>query len=127
MQQVIEQVLDNLQLKNYFRSKNFMFELLQWLIQKMQTTRNFCEKKKLCTINTSLHVLPWLSCQDLAMILTSVPCIMICHDLDKGTMVNHDLARFTMIMARVPWLRTLEYLISSSRVFLHLFLIQDAR
>ena len=32
---------------------------------------------------------------------------MICHDLDKGTMVNHDLARFTMIMARVPWLRTL--------------------
>ena len=22
-------------------------------------------------------------------------------------MVNHDLARFTMIMARVPWLRTL--------------------
>ena len=26
----------------------------------------------------------------LAMILTSDPCIMICHDLDKGTMVNHD-------------------------------------
>ena len=47
------------------------------------------------------------SCHDLAMILTSVPCIMICHDLDKDTMVNHDLARFTMIMARVPWLRTL--------------------
>ena len=41
------------------------------------------------------------------MILTSVPCIMICHDLNKGTMVNHDLARFTMIMASVPWLRTL--------------------
>ena len=32
---------------------------------------------------------------------------MICHDLDKGTMVNHDLARFTMIMARVLWHRTL--------------------
>ena len=32
---------------------------------------------------------------------------MICHDLDKGTMVNHDLARLTMIMASVPWLRTL--------------------
>ena len=43
----------------------------------------------------------------LAMILPSVPCIMICHDLDKGTMVNHDLARLTMIMASVPWLRTL--------------------
>ena len=47
------------------------------------------------------------SCYDLAMIVTSIPCIMICHDLDKGTMVNHDLARFTMIMASVPWLRTL--------------------
>ena len=58
-------------------------------------------------INTSLHVLLWLYCQDLAMILTSVPCIMICHDLGEDTMVNHDLARFTMIMARVPWLRTL--------------------
>ena len=41
------------------------------------------------------------SCHDLAMILTSVPCIMISHDLDKGTMVNHDLARLTMIMASV--------------------------
>ena len=30
---------------------------------------------------------------DLAMILTSVPCIMISHDLDKGAIVNHDLAR----------------------------------
>ena len=80
-----------------------MSKVLQWLIQKLQTTRKFCEKNKLCTINTSLHVLPWLSCQDLAMILTSVPCIMICNDLDKGTMVNHELARFTM----VPWLRTL--------------------
>ena len=47
------------------------------------------------------------SCHDLAMILASVPCIMISHDLDKGTMVNHDLARLTMIMASVPWLRTL--------------------
>ena len=73
----------------------------------MQTTKNFCEKNKLCTINTSLHVLPWLSCQDLAMILASIPCIMISHDLGKGTMVNHDLARLTMIMASVPWLRTL--------------------
>ena len=42
----------------------------------------------------------------LAMILTSVPCIMICHDLYKGAMVNHNLARLTMIMASVPWLRT---------------------
>ena len=41
------------------------------------------------------------------MILTSVPCIMICHNLDKCTMVNHDLATLTMIMASVPWLRTL--------------------
>ena len=41
------------------------------------------------------------------MILTSVLCIMISHDLDKGTMVNHDLARLTMIIASVPWLRTL--------------------
>ena len=32
---------------------------------------------------------------------------MICHDLDKGTMVNHDLAALTMIMASVPWVRTL--------------------
>ena len=29
------------------------------------------------------------------------------HDLDKGTVVNHDLARLTMIMASVPWLRVL--------------------
>ena len=49
----------------------------------------------------------WLSCQDLAMIVTSIPFIMICYDLDKGTMVNHDLARLTMIMARVQWLRRL--------------------
>ena len=47
------------------------------------------------------------SCHDLAMILASVPCIMISHDLGKGTMGNHDLARLTMIMASVPWLRTL--------------------
>ena len=47
------------------------------------------------------------SFHDLAMILTSVPCIMVCHDFDKGTIVKHDLARFTMIMARVPWFRTL--------------------
>ena len=33
--------------------------------------------------------------------------IMISYDLGKGTMVNHDLARLTMIMASVPWLRTL--------------------
>ena len=66
---------------------------------KIADTRNCCEKNKLCTTNTSLHVLPWLSCHDLAMIMASVPCIMIYHDLDKGTMVNHDLARFTMIMA----------------------------
>ena len=32
---------------------------------------------------------------------------MICHDLDKGIMVNHDLARLTMTMASVPLLRTL--------------------
>ena len=109
MQQIIEQVLNNFQLKNYiFDQKIFCPKLLQWLIQKLQRTRNFCEKNKLYTINTSLNVLQWLSCQDLAMILTSVPCTMFCHDLDKGTMVNHDLARFiTMIMARVPWLRTL--------------------
>ena len=55
----------------------------------------------------SYHIYLVNSCQGLVMILTSVPCIMICHDLDKDTMINHDLARFTMIMARVPWLRTL--------------------
>ena len=48
----------------------------------------------------------------LAMILTTVPCIMFCHDLDRGTMVNHDLARLTMIMASVPWLRTLGYFVT---------------
>ena len=70
MQQIIEQVFDKFQLKNYFRSINFRSpKLLQWLIQKLQTTKNFCEKNKLCTINTSLHILPWLSWQDLAMIL----------------------------------------------------------
>ena len=47
------------------------------------------------------------SCHHLAMILTSVPCIMICHDLSKGTLVNYDLATLTIIMAIVPWLRTL--------------------
>ena len=49
----------------------------------------------------------------LAMILTSDPCIMICRDLDKGTMVNHDLARLTIIMASVLWLRTLGCLIAT--------------
>ena len=43
----------------------------------------------------------------LAMILPNVPCIMICNDVGKDTMVNHDLTRLTMIMANVPWLRTL--------------------
>ena len=96
-------------------------KLLQWLIQKLQTTRNFCGKNKFGTINTSLHVLPWLSCQDLAMIMTSVPCIMICHDLEKVTIVNHDLARFAMIMARVPWLRTLgSYTITLKTNLLHI-------
>ena len=47
------------------------------------------------------------SCRDLAMILTRVPCIMISHDLDKGTMVNHDLARLTMILASVTCVRSL--------------------
>ena len=32
---------------------------------------------------------------------------MISHDLDKGTMVNHDLARLTMILASVECLRLL--------------------
>ena len=43
----------------------------------------------------------------LGRIMTSVPYIMISYDLDKGIMVNHDLARLTMIMASVSWLRTL--------------------
>ena len=51
-------------------------------------------------------ILSW-SCYDLAMILTSVPCIVISRDLDKGTMVNHDLARLTMILASVACLRSL--------------------
>ena len=84
-----------------------MSEVITKAHSEIRDDNEFCEKNKLCIINTSLPVLPWLSCQDLAMILTRVPCIMICHDLDKGTMVNHDLARFTMIMASVPWLRTL--------------------
>ena len=46
---------------------------------------------------------------DLAMILTNVPFIMICHNIDMGTMVNHDLARLTMITSSAPWLRTLGY------------------
>ena len=57
-----------------------------------------------------MYVLPWLPCHDLALILTSVPCIMISHDFDKGTMVNHDLARLTMILASVACLRSLGYL-----------------
>ena len=107
VQQITEQVLDNFQIKNYFRSINVMYEVITMANWKLQTPRNFCGMNKLCTINTSLHVLQWLSCQDLAMILTSFPCIMICHDLDKDTMVNHYLGRFTMIMTRVPWLPTL--------------------
>ena len=35
------------------------------------------------TIKSSSHVKPWLCCYDLTMILTSVPCIMISHDLDR--------------------------------------------
>ena len=59
------------------------------------------------TVGNSSHFLPQLSCDDVAMILISVPCIMICHDLDKGTMANHDLARLTMILASVACLRSL--------------------
>ena len=55
----------------------------------------------------SIVLLVYFTFQFILMILTSVPCITICHDLDKGTMVNHDLARLTMIIASVPWLRTL--------------------
>ena len=55
----------------------------------------------------SIVLLVYFTFQFILMILTSVPCITICHDLDKGTMVNHDLARLTIIMASVPWLRTL--------------------
>ena len=67
------------------------------------------------TIENSSHVLPWLSCQDLAMNLTSVSCIMISHDLDKGTMVNHDLARLTMTLASVACLRSLGFV--QTRIF----------
>ena len=74
-----------------------MSEVTTMANSEIADDKNSCEKNKLCTINTSLHV----------TILTSVLCIMICHVLDKGTMVNHDLARFTMIMTRIPWLRTL--------------------
>ena len=66
-------------------------------------------KRKYYTIKSSSHVLPWLSCHDLTMILTSVPCIMISHDLDKGTIIDHDLARLTMILASVACLRSLGY------------------
>ena len=38
----------------------------------------------------------------LTMFLTRVACIMICYDLDRGTMVNHNLARLTIIMASNP-------------------------
>ena len=57
----------------------------------------------------SYHVILPGSYQDLAMILTSVPCIMICHDLDKGTMVTHDSARLTMILESVACLRSLGF------------------
>ena len=46
--------------------------------------------------------------------LTSVPCIMICHVLHKATIVHHDLARLTMIMTSVPWLRHLETIKASN-------------
>ena len=46
-----------------------MSKVITMANSKIADDKDFCEKNKLCTINTSLHVLPWLSCQDLAMIL----------------------------------------------------------
>ena len=106
--QIIEKCCILFSLKNFFFSINkgyvrsYRSSLFKhWRPQKILVKRiNF-------TIKSSSHVLPWLSCHDLAMTLTSVPCIMISHDLDKGTMVNHDLARLTMILASVACLRSL--------------------
>ena len=56
-------------------------------------------------IISSLHVLPWFSYQDPAMILTSVSFILNSHGLDEVTVVIQDLARFSMIMANVACLR----------------------
>ena len=93
--------------KSYIRSYH------NGLFSNWRRQENFVKRINY-TIKSSSHflpcylaiILPW-SCHYLAMILISVPCIMICHDLEKGTMVNHDLARITMIMASVPWLRIL--------------------
>ena len=98
----------------YFESIFVIFEVIETALADIADDKKNCEKNKLCTINSSLHVLPWLSCQDVAMILprscqdpTSIPCIMISHDLGKGSMVNHELATLTMILASVPCLRSL--------------------
>ena len=72
-----------------------MSEVITTAHSEMET-RNFYEKNKLC----SWKQFTFISYHGyLVMILTSVPCIMISHDLDKGTMVNHNLARLTMIKA----------------------------
>ena len=76
--------------------------------------QEFFMKKLNYTIEISSYVLPWLFCHDLAMILTSVPCIMISLDLDKG-MINHHLARLTMILATIACLRSL------GNLLLHLY------
>ena len=100
------EVLDTFQFNFFWKNQDYVRSYHNGLFRNCRRQEIFVKGINY-TIKSSLHVLPWLSCQDLAMILTSVPCIMICHDLDKGTMVNHDLARLPMIMASVPWLRTL--------------------
>ena len=41
---------------------------------------------------------------------------MICDDFDKGTMVNHDLARLTMTLASVACLQTLGTIIATAMI-----------
>ena len=53
----------------YFGSIIDIFEVIETDLADIADDKKICEKNKLCTINSSLHVLPWLSCQDLAMIL----------------------------------------------------------
>ena len=75
-----------------------MFKVITMANSEIADDKEFLRKNKLCTINTSLHVLTMVilsrSCHGLAMILTSVPRIMICHDYTCDKQVLWESASF---------------------------------
>ena len=64
-----------------------MSEVITTAYSEIGDVKNFSRKEYIMQLKAAHMVLAWLSCNDLAVILTSVPCIMICHDLTRVTMI----------------------------------------